>query len=66
MKALILYIGLVVTGAVLSALLGVYLEKSISSTVSLIVFLTCFFANFAISWIIVIYIMDGSLKKSQA
>jgi hypothetical protein len=66
MKALILYVGLVVVGAVLAALLGIHLEKAISSTVSLVVFLTCFFANFAISWIIVIYIMDGTLKKSQA
>ena len=66
MKALILYVGLVVVGAVLSALLGVYLERAISSTVSLIVFLTCFFANFAVSWIILIYIMDGTLKKAQA
>jgi uncharacterized membrane protein (DUF485 family) len=66
MKALILYVGLVVLGAVLSALLGVYLEKAISSTVSLVAFLVCFFANFGISWIIVIYIMDGTLRKSQA
>jgi hypothetical protein len=66
MKALILYVGLVVVGALLSALLGVYLERAISSTVSLIVFLTCFFANFAVSWIIVIYIMDGTLKKAEA
>jgi len=60
MKALILYVGLVVVGAVLSALLGIYLEKAISSTVSLVVFLSLFFANFVISWIIVIYIMDGT------
>jgi hypothetical protein len=61
-KALILYVGLVVVGAVLSALLGVYLEHAISSTASLIVFLALFFANFAVSWIIVIYIMDGTLR----
>ena len=66
MKALILYVGLVGVGAVLAALLGIYIEKSISSTVSLIVFLSLFFANFAISWVIVIYIMDGTLRKSQA
>jgi hypothetical protein len=66
MKALILYVGLVVVGAVLSALLGIYVEKAVSSTASLIVFLSLFFANFAISWIIVIYIMDGTLRKSQA
>jgi hypothetical protein len=66
MKALILYVGLVVLGAVLSALLGVYVEKAISSTVSLVVFLGLFFANFAISWVVVLYIMDGTLRKSQA
>ena len=66
MKALILYVGLVIVGAVLSGLLGVYIEHTISSTVSLIVFLACFFANFAVSWIIVIYIMDGTLKKADA
>jgi hypothetical protein len=66
MKALLLYVGLVIVGAVLSGLLGIYLEKTVSSTVSLIVFLSLFFGNFAISWIIVIYIMDGTLRKSQA
>jgi hypothetical protein len=62
MKALILYIGLVVGGALLSSLLGVYLEHAFNSTVSLVVFLALFFANFAVSWIIVIYIMDGTLR----
>jgi hypothetical protein len=66
MKALILYVGFVIAGAVISALLGIYLEQAISSTVSLIVFLACFFANFAVSWVIVIYIMDGTLKKAGA
>jgi hypothetical protein len=62
MKALILYVGLVVAGAALSSLLGVYLDHTFNATVSLIVFLACFFTNFAISWIIVIHIMDGTLK----
>ena len=64
MKALILYVGLVAVGAVISGLIGVYIEHTISWTVSLIAFLTMFFANFAISWLIVIYIMDGTLKKA--
>jgi hypothetical protein len=63
-KALVLYVGLVVVGAILAALLGVYLEHAFNSTVSLIVFLALFFANFAISWIIVIYIMDGTLRAN--
>jgi hypothetical protein len=62
MKALILYVGLVIAGAALSALLGVYLEHAFNSTVSLIVFLACFFGNFVASWILVIYIMDGTLR----
>jgi ABC-type polysaccharide transport system permease subunit len=61
-KALILCVGLVIVGAVLSTLLGIYLERAVNSTVSLIVFLACFFANFVVSWIIVIYMMDGTLK----
>ena len=64
MKALILYIAFVAVGAVLSSLLGVYLEHAFNSTISLIVFLALFFANFAVSWIIVIYIMDGTLKAN--
>jgi len=63
MKALILYVGLVILGAALSALLGVWLEHTFNATVSLIAFLGCFFANFAVSWIIVIYIMDGTLRS---
>ena len=66
MKALILYVGLVIIGAVLSTLLGLYVEHAVSSTASLIVFLACFFANFAVSWVIVIYIMDGTLRKADA
>jgi hypothetical protein len=62
MKALILYVGLVVVGALLSTLLGLWLESAFNSTVSLIVFLACFFANFVVSWIVVIYIMDGTLR----
>ena len=64
MKALILYVGLVVIGAVIAGLIGVYIERSISPTASLIAFLSMFFANFAISWLIVVYIMDGTLKKA--
>jgi len=65
MKALILYVGLVIVGAVLAALLGIWLEQTFNSTVSLIVFLACFFANFAVSWVIVIYIMDGTLRAES-
>ena len=63
MKALLLYVGLVIVGAAIATGLGLYLEQAVNSTVSLIVFLALFFGNFVVSWIIVIYIMDGTLKS---
>jgi hypothetical protein len=65
MKALILYVVFVAIGGVISAGIGYYVEKEFSSTASLIVFLTLFFSNFAVSWIAVILAMDGSLKNAQ-
>ena len=65
MKALILYVVFVLIGAIVSIGVGYYVEKEISSTVSLVVFLTMFFANFAVSWIAVILTMDGNLKDAR-
>jgi hypothetical protein len=41
------------------------IEKKFSSTLSLVVFLALFFTNFAVSWLAVIFVMDGSLKDAQ-
>jgi hypothetical protein len=65
MKALILYVIFVTVGALVAAVIGYYVEIEVSATASLVVFLALFFANFAVSWIAVIYIMDGSLKDAQ-
>jgi hypothetical protein len=65
MKALLLYVGFVVIGAVIAGAIGYYVETAVSATASLIVFLALFFANFAVSWIAVIFVMDGSLKDAQ-
>jgi hypothetical protein len=65
MKALILYVLFVIIGALVATGIGYWVEKEFSSTLSLIVFLAMFFANFAVSWIAVIYVMDGSLKDAQ-
>ena len=65
MKALILYVGFVVAGAIVAGLIGYYVEIEVSATASLIVFLALFFSNFAASWIAVILIMDGSLQDAQ-
>jgi hypothetical protein len=65
MKALILYVLFVIIGALVATGIGYWIEKEFSSTLSLVVFLAMFFANFAISWLAVILVMDGSLKDAQ-
>jgi len=65
MKALILYVIFVMIGALIAIAIGYYTEIEVSATASLIVFLALFFTNFAVSWIAVIYIMDGSFKDAQ-
>jgi hypothetical protein len=65
MKALVLYVVFVVIGAAISVAIGLYIEKQFSTTASLVVFLALFFANFATSWIAVIFVMDGNLKDAQ-
>jgi hypothetical protein len=65
MKALILYVVFVITGALISTGIGYFVEIEVSSTASLIVFLALFFANFAVSWIAVILVMDGTLNDAQ-
>jgi NADH:ubiquinone oxidoreductase subunit 5 (subunit L)/multisubunit Na+/H+ antiporter MnhA subunit len=65
MKALVLYVVFVLVGAALAVLIGYYVERQTSSAVSLIVFLTMFFANFSVAWILTILVMDGSLKNAQ-
>ena len=65
MKALILYVLFVIIGALVATGVGYWIEREFSSTLSLVVFLALFFANFAVSWIAVILVIDGSLKDAQ-
>jgi hypothetical protein len=65
MKALILYILFVVVGTSVAVGIGYVLEREISETVSLIVFLALFFSNLVGSWIAVIFVMDGSFSDAQ-
>jgi hypothetical protein len=65
MKALVLYVIFVTIGALAATAIGYYIEVEVSAATSLIVFLTLFFANFVVSWIAVILIMDGSLKDAH-
>jgi hypothetical protein len=64
-KALILYVVFVVIGALIAGGIGLVVERQVSSAASLIVFLALFFGNFAVSWIALIFVMDGSLKNAQ-
>jgi hypothetical protein len=65
MKALVLYILFVVIGAAVSIGIGYFVEREVSSTASLIVFLALFFLNFVGSWLAVILAMDGSFKNAR-
>jgi hypothetical protein len=65
MKALLLYVVIVIIGGLISVGIGYYVEKEVSSAASLIVFLALFFSNFAVSWLAVILIMDGSFKMRR-
>jgi hypothetical protein len=65
MKALIMYVVFVIIGALIATGIGYWVEKEFSSTLSLIVFLALFFANFGVSWLAVILVMDGSLRDAQ-
>ena len=65
MKALLLYVVFVLTGAAIAVGIGYWVETHFSSAASLVVFLILFFANFGASWIGVIFVMDGSLKDMQ-
>ncbi|RAI44420.1 hypothetical protein [Rhodoplanes roseus] len=64
MKALVLYVLFVVLGAGVAAGISYYIENSVSEAAGLITFLALFFANFAVSWILVILAMDGSLRNA--
>jgi hypothetical protein len=64
MKALALYVIFVTIGALLATGIGYYTEIEVSAAASLVVFLALFFANFVVSWIAVIFVMDGSLKDA--
>jgi hypothetical protein len=65
MKALILYVIFVTIGALVASAIGYYTEIEVSATASLIVFLALFFANFVVSWLAVVFVMDGSLKDAH-
>jgi hypothetical protein len=65
MKALLLYIVFTLIGGAISVAIGYWVEITVSSNASLVVFLTLFFANFFVSWLAVILVMDGSLKDAQ-
>jgi hypothetical protein len=63
MRALVLYCLLTVVGALIAALIGVFVQRETSGAISLLVFLPLFFANFGIAWYLTRYVMDQYLAK---
>jgi hypothetical protein len=66
MKALILYVMFVVGGAFVAGFIGLWVERNFGATISLIVFLSMFFANFVLGWIGTMLVMDGTLRTVPA
>lgn len=59
----LLYFAFVTIGGLLAVAIGYLVEPLMSMTASLIVFLALFFANFVVSWIAVVLVMNGPLKN---
>ena len=66
MWGLIIYVVLVVVGALISAGTGYYVEQAHSQALSLIVFLSLFFANFIVSWFVTVFIVERVLRPQTA
>lgn len=63
MLGLILYCILVALGSIGSTAVGLVVEREFSSALSLVVFLTLFFLNFAVSWYFTVWIVDHHASK---
>src|SRR5215467_11644887 len=58
----LLYVVFVTIGGLLAVAIGYLVEPVVSMTASLSVFLALFFANFVVSWMAVVLVMNGPLK----
>jgi hypothetical protein len=61
----LLYVVFVTIGGLLAVAIGYLVEPMVSMTASLSVFLALFFANFVVSWMAVVLVMNGPLKGVQ-
>ncbi len=66
MKVLILYVIIVLIGGFISYEVGLFVEKQWGSGMSLLAFLALFFANFVISWIIAVAIIERMDPSASA
>jgi hypothetical protein len=53
---------LATAGAVISILVGLFVEREFSSALSTTIFLGLFFANFWISWVLTIWLVERYLR----
>jgi hypothetical protein len=58
----LLYFAFVTIGGLLAVAVGYVVEPMMSMTASLTVFLALFFANFVVSWVAVVVVMNGPHK----
>jgi hypothetical protein len=63
MKLIVIYVAMIVAGAFLAWGIG-SATASYSETLSLPVFLACFFLNFGISWIIAVRLTEPKNKSA--
>jgi hypothetical protein len=59
----LLYTAFVTIGGFLAVAVGYVVEPVMSMTASLTVFLVLLFANFVVSWLAVVLVMNGPLKE---
>jgi hypothetical protein len=64
MKLMVVYVAIIVVGAFMAWGIG-SLTASYSETLSLPVFLACFFLNFGLSWIIAVRLTEPKDKSAS-
>lgn len=65
MRAIILYPLFVVCGAVLAALIGLFVERELSNKpMSVLVFIALFFASFYVAWKITSFIVERTIRRT--
>jgi len=63
MRALVIYAGFVIACNSMGIFVGSFVERHTSPQIGLIVILGLFFGSLVVSWIVTVFVMDGSLNN---